>query len=266
MARILHMMKRFAPHLQVLALALFLALVLKAFVVDAVVIPSPSMENTLLVGDYVLVNKLVHGMPADGGERSGAAGAGLLPSIRSIHLGDVVVFRFPEPGDAPLFTKRCAGLPGDEVMMRGGRLYVNGVPVSFSGIVPLPEERGQEGTFGPLRVPRAGEEIQLSDGNYRQWEGLLRREGHTPGYDPQRGVLLDGEPAGRYVVRNNYLFVLGDNRAHSFDSRSWGLLPEENVVGTASMIYWSVDRRRGEGGLGGFFSAIRWSRIGRFVW
>jgi signal peptidase I len=261
-------LKNISSYVQVLLCAAILAFVLKAFVVDAVVIPSPSMERTLLVGDFVLVNKLVHGPPVREGKHAASSEAGFafLPSVRQIDRGDVVVFKLPSdlqtvPESKEWFVKRCVGRPGDEIAIRSGNLYVNGelLPL-FSADAP-----GDEENFGPLVVPGAGQEIVLTQRNYRQWEKLIRREGHSLEFTPARGIVIDGLPATRYTVGKNYLFVMGDNRDRSFDSRSWGFLPEENVIGTATCIYWSMDRRNHHGGIFDFFSAIRWNRVGTLI-
>ena len=271
-------LKSASPYVQVLLCALVLAFVLKAFVVDAVVIPSHSMERTLLVGDFVLVNKLVHGDATRTGKQAVSLEAGFksLPSIRRLDRGDVLVFQFPArtqnaPAPDRWFVKRCVGLPGDKIEIRDGNLSVNGelvpsAPANPSGddeeqYVPL----GEGEYFGPIVVPRAGEEIPLAQNNFPRWKKFIEREGHSCEFTPDRGIMIDGAPATRYAVEKNYLFVLGDNRDHSFDSRSWGFLPQENVIGTATCVYWSLDRTNPSGGITDFFSAIRWSRIGTLV-
>lgn len=258
-------LKTLLPYLQVLAFTCLLAFILKNFVVDAVVIPSPSMEQTLLVGDYVLVNKLVHGSPSGKRAQHGLTEASLFPSIRSIDRGDVVVFQFPSAAatdahSGAMFVKRCIGRPGDVLEMRSGTLYVNGERLPLSSEVQLSPAENFE-----IAVPYAGQTISLSPQNYHQWETFIRREGHFPENTPARGICIDGAPAAHYVVEKNYLFVMGDNRDRSFDSRSWGFLPEENVTGKATWIYWSLDHTNGIDGISGIFQNIRWSRIGTFV-
>jgi signal peptidase I len=188
-----------------------LALAVKMFVVDAVHVPSGSMENTLMVGDFVLVNKFVYGpstprfLPVVGSRLP----AFRLPAPGSPHRGDVIVFYGPDGSPPRLYVKRLVGLPGDTVMLRGGALVVNGevVPPPASAKparTPVPD-------FGPVLVPAAGE--------------------------------------------TTLYFVLGDNLDDSLDSRAWGFVPSDRVVGRAMMIYWSVDSRTG----------IRWGRPGTVV-
>jgi signal peptidase I len=268
-------LKSISSYAQILFCALVLAFVLKAFVVDAVVIPSSSMERTLLVGDYVLVNKLVHGASTQGEGHgiSSEAGFKFVPSIRQIGRGDVVVFQFPSQERSfettkELFVKRCVGISGDKIEIRQGNLYINGELAPSASTDASGDDKGESlllgngENFGPLIVPRAGEEILLTQSNYRHWENFIEHEGHSVTFIPNHGVVIDGVPATRYTAERNYLFVMGDNRDHSFDSRSWGFLPEENVVGTATCVYWSMDRTNYLGGISDFFSAIRWNRVG----
>ena len=255
---------RAAGYLPVLLVMLALVFILKAFVVDAVMIPSHSMEGTLLVGDCVLVNKLVNASSVSDVANAGVASM-RLPSIRSIEPGDVVVFKFPDvnevgsPHDPVWFVKRCVANAGDKVCVSSGRVIVNGVGMSDR------EETNTMDDMETVVVPYAGESIQLTKENIDRWESLIRGEGHSCENTTAAGILIDGSPATAYTVAQNYLFVLGDNRAHSYDSRSWGFLPQSNVIGKATMIYWSMDRAAPVHDIGDFFSSIRWNRIGKFV-
>jgi signal peptidase I len=78
-------------------------------------------------------------------------------------------------------------------------------------------------------------------------------------------IIIDNKPVSSYTIEKNYLFVLGDNLNHSYDSRYWGFLPEENIIGKAMMVYWSRSQLKPSRGFSGFLSSIRWNRIGRFV-
>ena len=104
-------------------------------------------------------------------------------------------------------------------------------------------------------IPKKGDVVHLTRRNYFGWRSLILTEGHKISESAEYGILIDDHTAVRYTVENNYLFVLGDNHDHSFDSRAWGILPEKNVIGEAMMIYWSVDASTG----------IRWERVGKVV-
>ena len=242
----------------IVGLTLLLAVLLKLFVVDAIHVPSRSMEGTLLAGDYVFVNKLIYGAPAPRLFGPSRASLGHLPGLRSVARGDVIVFELPEnatdgrPGEEVYFVKRAIGLPGDMVEIRHGSLIINGEKIE----IPPTAARGTGNcSFGPLVVPRRGAEVPLSAATMDLLELVIHHEGHEVSTSPRGDILVDRVPRSTYIVQDDYLFVLGDNLDESSDSRSWGFLPEENVVGRATMVYWSVD------GTG----HPRWERVGKMI-
>ncbi|HEV8539192.1 MAG TPA: signal peptidase I, partial [Bacteroidota bacterium] len=195
-----------------------------------------------------------------------------LPSIRALTSGDVVVFKLPDDGlrghqgEAALFVKRCIAGPGDRIVIRGGEVYVNNARLPAWTDVESMENSGTDSVaVGPVMVPYAGQVVELNKENAHRWETLIRREGHSFESSESAELLVDGKPVSRYTIEKNYLFVLGDNRSHSIDSRSWGFLPEENVIGKATLIYWSMNGSFGRHTLSDFFSAIRWGRIGKLI-
>lgn len=253
------------------------AVTLKMFFIDAIVIPSRSMENTLLVGDYVLLNKLVHGVSSE--EQSSIAEAKIsslqFPFVQPVKPGDVIVFKFPNvdsssANNGPLYyVKRCVARGGDEVFMKNGLMYVNGecVPDISSNrkSTSVAETDSWLGNNRHITVPMKGDVISLDHNNVGMWSVLIRNEGHTVENSSSEGILIDGTAATQYRVQKNYLFVLGDNREHSYDSRSWGFLPEDNVIGKTMMIYWSVNQSFSIHSFSDFVSNIRWNRIGKFI-
>lgn len=245
---------------QIVVATVLVAVLLKVFVLDAIHIPSPSMQSTLLAGDYVFVNKLVYGARiSDLPFIKEGTFQFHVPKIRDVRRGDVVVFRLPDVGEGEsasqprYFVKRCIAIAGDEIMMNNGKVFVNGV------LMPLPEKATasvyQKDNFGPIAVPRKGDVVHLTPANYLHWAQVLEREGVEVACSQSGDVTIDGTSSSSYTIQKNYLFVLGDNRDHSYDSRYWGFLPEENLIGEAMMIYWSADPTFG----------IRWNRIGTFV-
>ena len=146
-------------YLEAFLIAVIFAIFARTYVVQAFKIPSGSMEQNLLIGDHILVNKFIYGPAASGLERA------LLP-LRSIRRGDVVVFKFPEDPTRD-FIKRCVGLPGDRVELRDKHLFVNGDPVAddayvyhsdrrvFSTSPYYPSDKRQRDNFGPYLVPAA---------------------------------------------------------------------------------------------------------------
>ncbi len=246
---------------QVVLFALAGALAIKLFVLGAVYVPSQSMEGTLRTGDYVLVNKLLYGARLP--EHLAPSESGLsffhLPGLAPLSRGDVVVFELPSsafPDTRPervTFVKRCVALAGDEVRIASGDIVVNGDRLQIDGWSGDPRIE-----FGPVRVPRKGELLALSLGSMSPAiERIIVNEGHAIA---SRGdsVLIDGTPARTYRVEEEYVFVLGDNLNHSFDSRSWGFLPRKNIIGSAMMVYWSVEPSSADAGP---FARVRWDRL-----
>ena len=255
-ARRARVIRRLKDAAEILGVTVVLALALKTFVIDAVHVPSASMENTLLVGDFLLVNKFVYGpctprfLPFLGSRLPVLR----LPGAGAPRRGDVIVFYAPdEETHHRLYVKRVAGVPGDTVMIRRGLLTVNGEAV------PLPARARRSGRpapdFGPAVVPKAGETIPLREADASRWEPLVERDGHTCARAPGGEVIIDGTAEREYRVGQDYFFVLGDNRDESLDSRAWGFVPLESIVGRAMAVYWSVDPDSG----------VRWSRAGTVV-
>ena len=235
----------------VLVAVMAAGILMKMFVLDAIVIPSHSMENTLLVGDYVFIDKLISHQEFTSAETPFTK----LFASRTIERGDVIVFKFPElqsPEDGSLYIKRCIAKEGDEISMLNGEVYVNGERIISS-------DHGE--SFDPLTVPYRGMVISLTKDNYALWAPVIRREGHSIIWDNDRGFEIDGAFVSTYTIQKNYLFVLGDNLDHSYDSRSWGFLPFENVVGRALMVYWSMNNSAPMNSVSDVVSSIRWNRI-----
>jgi len=261
---------------------LVVALAIKACVLEAFRIPSGSMENTLQIGDFLLVNKLAYGLRTP---RRIPLTSISLPTVsipwREVRRGDVVVFEFPQlegsvatEGFDVNYIKRCIGLPGDTVALRQGRVFINGRELLFSRTVKMNGGAGPravpggaytEDDFGPVVVPYEGQAITLTAENAEEWKALLHHEGQTLDVLPDGTVTLDGQPADSYTVAGNYYFMLGDNRRNSMDSRFWGFVPEENLVGEALLVYWSWDPDVAWSSFGRKLASIRWERIGTLV-
>lgn len=213
-------------------IAVVLFLFIRAFLVEAFKIPSGSMERTLLVGDFLLVNKLVYGaeVPFSGQH---------LPAVREPQRGDVIVFQWPkEPSKN--FVKRLVGLPGDTLAMRDGVLILNNAAQAE------PYVTRTEPGFDP------------SDEEFRwQRNYLVRTAEAQTGYHPSRNNW------GPLVVPEGSYFVLGDNRDNSLDSRYWGFVPDSLVRGQPMMVYYSYapDTTRSLTWL----SKVRWQRLGERI-
>jgi signal peptidase I len=276
--------------LQLGAAALLTAYVLKTFVVEAYRIPSSSMENTLLVGDFILVNKFQYSVstPRTLPLTSIPIPHLRLPGLSSPRRGDVMVFRFPGERDEPrpdrpvTYVKRCVGLPGDTLRIVDKQIFVNGWLVATTGGVKTSPDRlypfgfrdhrifprgyrFNEDNYGPITVPRAGSTIPLLPETVAEWWSLVEREGHSVRLEPDGTVLVDGVPATSYGVEEDHYFVMGDNRDNSLDSRFWGFVREDDLIGKAMVLYWSWDLSGRQRGPFGRFSAVRWERVGRLI-
>ncbi len=263
---------------------LIAALFLKSFVIDAYCIPSHSMENTLIVGDYIFVNKLAYGIQSPHVFPFTKIHAPYfnIPLGRSIRRGDVIVFEYPLSSEAPqndgveYYIKRCIGLPGDTVSVINGIVHVNGIkqnkPYSQSmssrcvqGTLFPKSMNFNERQYGPLYIPRKGDTVSLSPEIIDQWLPVIQYEGHLLTLTPDSVILIDGRAETKYCVEQNYYFVLGDNLENSMDSRYWGYLPERNIIGEALLIYWSWDYDYPATTLKDKLMSVRWNRIGSVI-
>jgi signal peptidase I len=188
---------------------LVIALFVLTFIVQPFRIPSESMERTLLVGDFLLVNKSIYGPPGHF--------SWLLP-YHHVERGDIVVFHFPlNPPEH--VVKRVIGIPGDRIHLARGIVYRNGQPLSEPYAVnepAYPDAFRDNFPAGPYTTPSI---------DTRWWQQL---HNDASNHD----IIV---PAGHY-------FVLGDNRNHSRDSRYWGFVPRDNIVGRPFIIYFSLRR------------------------
>jgi signal peptidase I len=210
-----------------LTIALILFLVVRTFVIEAFRIPTASMESTLLVGDFLLVNKAVYGAQLPGTPMR-------LPAFGEPERGDVIVFTPPhEPRKN--YVKRLVGMPGDTLFMRDKVLFVNAAPVK--------EPYARHGD--PLDIHAPGMRWQLEH---------LMDPGQRQHYRPSR------DNWGPVVVPEGQYFVLGDNRDDSEDSRYWGFVNQGAIKGKPLFVYYSFNPRA----LSQlpWLTEIRWDRIG----
>jgi len=192
---------------------LLLILVFRSFIAEPFKIPSGSMMPTLLVGDFILVNKFAYGL------RLPVLNTKIL-NVGEPKRGDVFVFRYPKNPKED-YIKRVIGLPGDEITYRNKTLFVNGkeIPESYLGPYSGPTEANNRMT---------GAQVKLEN-----LEGVEHRILEQP------NVQVGHE--GTYKVPDGYYFAMGDNRDNSADSRFWGFVPEANLVGKALVIWMNFD-------------------------
>jgi len=216
---------------------ILIVLLLRSFVVEPFRIPSNSMMPTLLTGDFILVNKFAYGL------RLPVLNFKFLPIGEPRH-GDVVVFKYPQDGTTD-YIKRIIGVPGDEVFYRDKTIYLNGKP---QGQVALGRYTGVASGAGMTGAREAVETLAGVEHHTLVRQGL-------PDLPPGCRVLAQGP----VKVPPGYYFVMGDNRDNSNDSRCWGFVPEENLVGQAFAIWMHWDGER-DG-----FPPIAWGRLGNLI-
>jgi signal peptidase I len=231
--------------LQSLMGTVVIAIFVITFIVQAFQIPSESMENTLLVGDYLLVNKLCYG--------GKGLGDHVLP-YQKISRGDIIVFHYPVDPQQH-FVKRVIGVPGDHLRMVSKRVLINGKPLDEPYVRFLePPNNLFRDNFPRVDIPAIGLE--------GKWWLEMRK------------LVEDGQ----LIIPEGHYFVMGDNRDDSQDSRYWGFVPRENIIGRPLVIYWSVrdwDRNPSASILGRLYHAAyaithifqitRWNRTLRLV-
>ncbi len=267
---------------EALFFALIVAFLLKLFFIEMFHIPSRSMENTLLAGDQIIVNKVAYsfGLPRTIPFTSIELPFKARFTYRSVELFDVVIFDFPgeagevEPANPQRYIKRVVARPGDTLSLRRDTVYVNDVQLVFppeaasTGYGYRQSRRssqmyklfsGNPSNIRSFVIPRQGDILDIDIASIARWQNFIEREGNVVQVR-NRLVYINGTPAANYTVRDDYYFVMGDNRSNSHDSRFWGLVPESNIIGEALIVYWS----NGEKPNSDF--GIRWNRIGNLIY
>ncbi len=200
----------FAEYAESLIVTILFVLFGTTFIVQAFKIPSQSMEPTLQVGDHLLVNKFVF-------EGNGAWYEKLLP-YRAIHRGDIIVFKYPFD-DHPHYVKRVIGLPGDHIRIINEQVYVNGERLAEPYVVHDPAGRDLFGEYFPPT-----DRYYMAIGLRPEWAEQIMQ------------YVREGE----LIVPADHYFVMGDNRDWSWDSRYWGFVDRNAIIGRPIVIYWSV--------------------------
>ena len=238
------------------AVTVVMALFGMTFIVQAVKVPTGSMQNTITIGDHLLVNKFIF-----------APGKSLpfLPQ-REIRRGDIIVFKYPgnpynptkddRADNRPIFTnyvKRVIGIPGDRISIHGNSVIVNGqvVPEHRISAKEISQKAPLEIVDNPPRKPGELYDVYYKPGT----------EDDSADYDVFQGK-------DEIVVPPDSYFVMGDNRNNSEDSRYWGFVPRDLVIGRAMFVYWSYDESAPDTGLsiiGDFLINTRWRRTGTLV-
>ncbi|MGE5480915.1 MAG: signal peptidase I [Chloroflexota bacterium] len=267
--------------------AIVIVMIINGLAIASFVVPTGSMENTVLTGDFLFVNKFVYGpsTPQVIPFLNIPLPFYKFPGPEDPEKGDVIVFIFPGNRDevkSPEFMyylKRCVATAGDTLQIINKKVFVNGksfplppqgreepgIASAEDSWITFPAGRGfTRDNYGPIRIPKKGDIITLAPSNFNEWAIFIAREGHKVSTDGVK-MFIDDKPADKYTVTHDYCFGMGDNRDHSADSRYWGFIPYENVVGSPIVVYWSWDTNQPFANLGDKLKSIRWGRIGTII-
>ncbi|MBK6680092.1 MAG: signal peptidase I [Ignavibacteriales bacterium] len=266
--------------------AFIAALFIISFFFQNTRIPTPSMESTILVGDFVVVNKFIYGINSPK----------FIPytEIDIPHFrwdiftdpdrGDIVVFDFPgEKGEFRpnpeniQYVKRCIGLPGDTIEIKNKVVFVNGKPADLPPYVQYGEKQNDSrisaymfpgnndwtpDNFGRFIVPKKGQKIQLDARSAIGWKHFINREFEAEVVEIANGVVtINGKVVTEYEFQKDYFFMMGDNRDDSSDSRFWGPVARDMIVGQAIFVLFSWDNQIPFSDLFRLLGSIRGERI-----
>ena len=256
-------------------------------------IPSHSMKNTLQYGDRVIISKFQYGpkppenpfqipliniffyMNTNASNRVDEKWweTKRLPGLKEVKRGEIFVFKSPWEG-LEFFIKRCVATPGDTFMIKNDQIYINDQPLNYSPQINIDkpsylsndsskankiypwvlEESWTLSDFGPLYIPKAGDSIPLNQHNWILYRTIIKKYEPVKVNEVDGRFFHDGKEVYYYKFSNNYYFVMGDNRYNSTDSRYWGLLPEDKIVGKAVLILTNI--RNGKVDWGRTFKGI----------
>ena len=263
-------------------LIIVIALFVRSTIIEAYQVPTGSMENTILVGDFILGNKFIYGLRTPDWIGIPFTHIGFhIPNLRTPPIekpeqGDVIIFQYPLD-DRVNYIKRLVAEPGQTVEIHNKVLYIDGkkfhnpstVKFTSESVRPehwqepniFPPGYGNKDNYGPFRVPKKGDVYSFKNDSPALIRYLAVEDGHS--FDYKYGeYYIDGKKTTNYTVKQNYYFAMGDNRDNSWDSRYWGPVPKSNLLGEGLVTYFSWDKTVP---LYRIFHKIRWGRIGHLV-
>lgn len=274
-----------------LLIFIFLLIIIKGLFIGAYHITSPSMRNTLFEGDFVLVKKSSYQLKTPD---KFPFTPFKIPRIRLLKFhkperNDVIVFRMNEfLADSSVsgydLVKRIIGLPGETIQLKDKSVYINDEEINNPSTVtynlnspffynraeqkfyPFNDKSWKINNYGPVKVPQSGDTIQINPKNISIWQPIINYESGKKLINVEGTVITyKGKPITEYIIQKDYYFVLGDNRFESVDSRFFGFVPEDEIIGKVWMIYWSVNPKM-NAGFWDFFNSLRFDRITKSIY
>ncbi len=272
---------------KILFILLLVTLIIRSFFIAAYKIPTGSMKNTLLPGDYLIVSKADYKLTTP---RYIPFTQIEIPHITLLNINkpklfDVVVFKFPGKKYEKIIdeklnlVKRIVALPGDTLeiinrilflnrkkMIPPGEIYYSDSKIISDGIrengIYPSNKKWNTDNYGPIIIPKTNDVIKLNLKNIKFWKTLIENDTDSTSVSVEGTVInINGKPVRRYKIKQDYYFVMGDNRENSLDSRFWGFVPEDNILGKALIIYWSVNLDTTNSNQKDFFNKVRFNRI-----
>ncbi|WP_259292577.1 signal peptidase I [Candidatus Karelsulcia muelleri] len=262
--------------------------IINIYIIQPFGIHTPSMKDSLLVGDFLFVSKLHYGIriPITQlsiplihnnflGIQSYISYLRLpyirLPCFQQINHNDIIVFNFPNDlKKRPLdkkdyYLKRCIGLPGDILSIKNGLIYINGIldnkvqkkikkyifPKNLKEYNIYPENKlWNRDNYGPIYIPKKGDYLNLNLENLSFYKDLITKYENSSLKIKKKKIFINNKVQSKYLVNKNYYFMLGDNKNNSLDSRYWGLIPYDHIVGKPLFIWLSISKNE----------LVRWNR------
>lgn len=259
----------FREYFESFVVTLIMAIFGMTFVLQAVTVPTGSMQNTILIGDYLLVNKFIF-----------APSGNPLPFLpqRDIKRGDIIVFKYPgnkvrpendkSRGIIPYqvnYVKRVIGLPGEKVEFRNNQVFINDQLLSEHRITADSPDDKDGNPDDQAALQLISEEPRKDTDGWDVYYSEETMKSAESGKNMSRRGYEFAIPGKTMVVPENQFFVMGDARDNSEDSRFWGFVPRELIVGQAMFVYWSCDRAASEGNFFGCLTNPRFNRIGNMI-
>jgi signal peptidase I len=285
-------LQKFLDFWKNLFFAAIAALLIKTFLIETSRVPTGSMERTIMVGDFLFVNKFIYGSssPRNIPFTNVVLPYFQLPALDEPEKGDIFVFEYPgdrdvlQPDEILNYVKRCVGEPGDTIEIINKVVYINGeelhrpphiqylmpkiLPESYTRPDIFPKGSGwNKDQYGPLVIPKKGDIVKLTTENIETYRMLINRNFERNVVEVKNGkIFIDGKETDEYEIPQDYYFAMGDNRDDSADSRYWGFVPREKIIGEALMIYWSWNPEIPFSDFFKLLGSTRFNRIAKLVY